>query len=100
MTSHIEQQIRARIAAAKAKRQQQSEQRAELGEARQAGLEARHQAKLKRIYCGQCARPHRRGTYLRCPLGCGTALCRKNPRCGNAHLRQCPNRPTPTEAAA
>jgi hypothetical protein len=43
---------------------------------------------------------HRRGTYLRCPLGCGTALCRKNPRCGNAHLRQCPNRPKPTEAAA
>ncbi|MBM4820069.1 hypothetical protein HXP45_03030 [Streptomyces actuosus] len=37
-------------------------------------------------------RPQRSGTYQRCPLGCGTALCRKRASCGNDHLAQCPNR--------
>ncbi|MEU4487351.1 hypothetical protein AB0H94_21145 [Streptomyces purpurascens] len=93
MTSHVDAQIQARIAAATNKRQQQRQQRAELDANRQAGLAARKKAKLRRIYCGTCAKPQRRGTYLRCPLGCGAAVCRKNPHCGNTHLRQCDNRP-------
>ncbi|MET8947431.1 hypothetical protein ABZX30_28780 [Streptomyces sp. NPDC004542] len=92
MTSHVDQQVQAAIAAARNKRQQQRQQRAELDANRQAGVAARHRAKLKRIYCGQCARPQRRGTYQRCPLGCGTALCRKRASCGNSHLDQCPRR--------
>ncbi|MEU3435455.1 GNAT family N-acetyltransferase [Streptomyces sp. NPDC006863] len=48
MTSHVEQQIQARIAAARAKREQQRQQRAELTEARTAGLAARHRTKLQR----------------------------------------------------
>lgn len=100
MTSHVEQQVADRIAEARAKRQQQAQQRAELDDARQAGLAARKTAKLKRVYCGQCAKLQRSGTYVRCPLGCGTALCRKTPYCGNRHLRQCANRTTPTEVAA
>lgn len=95
--SHVEQQIAARIARVKAEQARQKWQRGELAEQRQAGLEARKRNKLRRVYCGQCARPQRPGTYLRCPLQCGTALCRKNPRCGNHHLRQCPNRRVPTE---
>ncbi|MEV7994926.1 hypothetical protein AB0O67_24340 [Streptomyces sp. NPDC086077] len=48
MTSHVEQQIAARIAAAKTKRMRQKRQRAELNEARQYGLEIRHSTKIKR----------------------------------------------------
>ncbi|MEU6101174.1 hypothetical protein [Streptomyces flaveolus] len=48
MTSHVDAQIQARIAAAKAKRQQRRRQRAELKEAREYGLQARHTAKLAR----------------------------------------------------
>ncbi|MFF1548726.1 hypothetical protein [Streptomyces sp. NPDC058291] len=94
MTSHVEQQIEARIAAAKAKTQQRREQRDELGAARDRGLEARKATKLRRLYCATCAKLQRRGSYLRCPLGCGDVVCRRNPRCGNTHLRQCDNRPT------
>ncbi|MEU9581070.1 hypothetical protein [Streptomyces chilikensis] len=93
MTSHVEQQIAARIAAVGAKTQQQREERAAFAERRAAGLQARKAAKLKRVYCATCARLKRRGTYHRCPNGCGAALCRKVPHCGNAHLRQCENRP-------
>ncbi|MFJ3719064.1 hypothetical protein [Streptomyces sp. NPDC090057] len=92
MTSHVDEQVQARIAAARAKTQQQREDREEFAERRAAGLEARKHAKLRRVYCGQCARPQRRGTFQRCPLGCGTALCRKRASCGNDHLNQCPNR--------
>jgi hypothetical protein len=93
MTSHVDAQIQARIAAATKKRQQQRQQRAELDANRQAGLAARKTAKLKRLYCATCARRQYRGTYHRCPLGCGVAICRKNPHCGNTHLKQCDNRP-------
>lgn len=48
MTSHVEQQIQARIAAARAKRQQQRAERQEFTEARDHGLEARHTAKMRR----------------------------------------------------
>ncbi|MFF9625388.1 hypothetical protein [Streptomyces griseosporeus] len=92
MTSYVEAQVQAAIAAAKSKRQQQRQQRAELDANRQAGLEARKRTKIRRVFCGQCARPQRSGTYLRCPLGCGAALCRKRASCGNDHLAQCPNR--------
>lgn len=93
MTSHVDEQVAARIAAATNKRQQQRRQRAELDANRQAGLAARKTTKLKRVYCGTCAKPQRRGTYYRCPLGCGLAVCRRNPRCGSTHLKQCDNRP-------
>lgn len=92
MTSHVDQAVQARIAAVAAKTQQQREERAQFAERRSAGLVARKRAKLRRVFCGTCARPQRRGSYLRCPLGCGIALCRKRAGCGNTHLRQCPTR--------
>lgn len=48
MTSHVEQQIQQRIAAASRKRAKRRQQRAELDEARGYGLEARHAAKVAR----------------------------------------------------
>lgn len=48
MTSYVEQQVQARIAAAKNKRQQRRQQRAELDAARIPGLAARHDAKMRR----------------------------------------------------
>lgn len=48
MTSHVERQIAARIAAARQKRAQRRRQRAELDEARELGLEARHTVKMRR----------------------------------------------------
>lgn len=48
MTSHVEQQVQARIAAARNKRQQWRQQRAELDAARIPGLAARHDAKMRR----------------------------------------------------
>jgi hypothetical protein len=92
VTSHVDEAVQARIAAARARQQQRQEERAEFTQARAAGLEARKREKLRRLYCASCAKRQRRGTYLRCPLGCGEAVCRKNPYCGNTHLRQCPNR--------
>lgn len=94
MTSHVDAAVQARIAAARARQQQRQEERAEFATARAAGLEARKRAKLRRIYCCTCAKRQGRWTYFRCPLGCGDVVCRKNPHCGNTHLRQCPNRPT------
>ncbi|MER8008128.1 hypothetical protein [Streptomyces sp. NPDC094149] len=48
MTSHVEEQIQARIAAARAKRAKRRQQRVELAEAREYGLQARHAAKMRR----------------------------------------------------
>ncbi|MEV8553433.1 hypothetical protein AB0L04_26925 [Streptomyces glaucescens] len=48
MPSHVEQQIAARIAAAKAKRARQKQQRRDLAQARRRGVAARHAAKLRR----------------------------------------------------
>ncbi|MBW8704408.1 hypothetical protein MBT84_32895 [Streptomyces sp. MBT84] len=45
-----------------------------------------------KVFCASCARRLWRGRYLRCPLGCGAAVCRSNPACGNTHLPQCPTR--------
>jgi hypothetical protein len=95
MTSHVETAVQARIAAAKAKTQQQRDERAAFGQARAAGLEARKANKLRRIHCATCAWRLGRNQYYRCPLGCGAAVCRKYANCGNTHLRQCDNRPRP-----
>ncbi|WP_167534599.1 hypothetical protein [Streptomyces tendae] len=46
--SHVEITVRARIAAARLKRSKRRQQRAELDENRQHGLEARHTAKMRR----------------------------------------------------
>ncbi|MFH8799686.1 hypothetical protein ACH4F6_08840 [Streptomyces sp. NPDC017936] len=48
MTSHVDQQVQARIAAAAQKRARRRQRRAELDEARQHGLQARHSAKMRR----------------------------------------------------
>lgn len=101
MSSHVEQQVQARIAAAKAKTQQQREEREAFSRQRAAGLVARKRRQVRRIYCATCARLQRKGKYRRCPLGCGEALC-NTAGCGNTHLRQCANRgdiPTTREAS-
>ena len=92
MTSHVEQQVQAAIAAARRKTQQQQEERRAFAVRRAAGVETRKRQKLRRVFCGTCARLQRKGTYLRCPWGCGTAVCRSRPACGNTHLRQCEHR--------
>ncbi|GAA3037076.1 hypothetical protein [Streptomyces glomeratus] len=48
MTSHVDQAVAARIAAARLKREQRRQQRAELAEAREHGLQARMAAKVAR----------------------------------------------------
>lgn len=48
MTSHVEQQVQARIAAARQKAETDKRRRRELAEARQHGLAARHAEKLRR----------------------------------------------------
>lgn len=48
-TSHVEQQVQQRIAAAKARVQAAKERRASLAEARRAGLARRHAQKLRRL---------------------------------------------------
>ncbi|MFH8768274.1 hypothetical protein [Streptomyces sp. NPDC017958] len=48
MTSHVDAAVKARIAAAQQKRAARRQQRAELDEAREHGLQARHTAKLVR----------------------------------------------------
>jgi hypothetical protein len=48
VTSHVEQQIAARIAAVKAKKAKRRKQREELQRARQYGLQARHNTKVMR----------------------------------------------------
>lgn len=49
MTSHVEQQIAARIAAARRRAEEEQRRRAELAKARKAGLARRHAAKLARL---------------------------------------------------
>lgn len=95
MTSHVDAQVQARIAAARAKTQQQREERAQFAESRSAGLVARKRAKLARLYCATCAKRQYKGTYLRCPLDCGAVVCKAWFGCGNAHLKQCDNRADP-----
>ncbi|MEV1054634.1 hypothetical protein [Streptomyces sp. NPDC049887] len=99
MTSYVNEQVAARIAAAKAKAQQQREAREELAAARAAGLRARHRAKAKRFgirlgFCASCARPLMRNTYFLCSNGCGAKVCRGHPRCAEQHNPQCPKRAT------
>jgi hypothetical protein len=48
-TSHVEQQVQARIAAARVKVQAAQRQRDELGAARRRGLAARHANKLRQL---------------------------------------------------
>ena len=48
MSSHVEEQVQARIAAARAKVEADKQRRQELAEARQYGLAARHAEKLQR----------------------------------------------------
>lgn len=48
VVSHVENVVAARIAAARLKRSKRRQQRAELDEARQHGLEARHSTKIRR----------------------------------------------------
>ncbi|MER6296863.1 hypothetical protein [Streptomyces althioticus] len=48
MTSHVDEAVQARIAAAKEKRAKRRQQREELDEARAYGLTARHAAKMRR----------------------------------------------------
>ncbi|MFC4611161.1 hypothetical protein ACFO9E_25705 [Streptomyces maoxianensis] len=83
--------VQERIAAAKAKDEQQKKRRAELAAARQHGLKARHATKMRRMgirvlgYCASCAAPLTRGTYVLCSKGCGARLCRPHRRCINKH---------------
>lgn len=49
MTSHVEQQVQARIAAARRRTEDMRRQRAELAAARQRGLAQRHAAKLRHL---------------------------------------------------
>ncbi|MEU3363872.1 hypothetical protein [Streptomyces pseudogriseolus] len=48
MTTHVDEAVQARIAAAKAKRERRKQQREELDEARAHGLQARMTAKMRR----------------------------------------------------
>lgn len=48
MSSHVEQAVAARIAAAKRKDEQRKRRREELAERRKYGLQARHAAKMRR----------------------------------------------------
>ncbi|MEU8528512.1 hypothetical protein AB0C77_23435 [Streptomyces sp. NPDC048629] len=97
MTSQIDEAVQARIAAAKAKDEQQRRQRQEFAAARTAGLRSRHARRAKRMgirlgFCASCARPMTRGTYLLCSKGCGAKVCRGHTRCAKQHNPQCPNR--------
>ena len=59
-TSHVEQQIQARITAARIKVAAARERRDELGAARRRGLAARHSSKLRRLAEAE-RQPHREG---------------------------------------
>ncbi|MFE7108371.1 hypothetical protein ACFU98_47345 [Streptomyces sp. NPDC057575] len=48
MSSHVEEQVQARIAEARRKDEQKKRRRAELAERRRYGLQARHAAKMRR----------------------------------------------------
>lgn len=90
MTSHVDQQVRARIAAAAAKAQQREEVRAAFAERRAAGLVARKRQKLARR-CAVCDRPLKAGKGRACVRGCGMYVCRAphRPQCSDVHGGQC-----------
>ncbi|MGW0764659.1 hypothetical protein [Streptomyces sp. NPDC002676] len=100
MASHVEQQIQARIARVKHEQAARRQQRAELDEARQAGLKARRTAKLKRR-CAVCDRPLTKGRGRPCVRGCGVYLCRAphRPQCTDVHGGQCSHLNPPEDAA-
>ncbi|MFG2330172.1 hypothetical protein ACGFMM_11160 [Streptomyces sp. NPDC048604] len=41
-------------------------------------------------FCGSCARPLTRGTYVLCSKGCDAKLCRGHKWCIGRHNTQCP----------
>lgn len=90
MPSHVDQQIQARIAAARAKTQQQREERGAFAESRAAGLVARKTAKLRRR-CAVCDRPLSGSKGRACVAGCGMYVCRARhrPQCSDVHAGQC-----------
>jgi hypothetical protein len=92
MTSHVEAQVQARIAAARSKTQQQREERANFAESRAAGLVARRRAKLARR-CAVCDRPLKGAKGRACVRGCGVYVCRavRKPQCSDVHGGQCAN---------
>lgn len=93
MTSHVDAQVQARIAAARAKTQQQREERDGFAVRRSAGLVARKRAKLARR-CAVCDRPLAGSKGRACAGGCGQYVCRstrRRPQCGDVHAGQCPN---------
>lgn len=94
MTSYVEQTVQARIAAARAKTQQQQEVRAAFAERRAAGLIARKATKLARR-CAVCDRSLKGAKGRACVRGCGVFLCRvvHRPPCSDVHGGQCFNRP-------
>lgn len=99
MTSHVDEAVAARIAAAKMKAASKRQQREEFDAGRRTGLQARHRARAKRMgvrlgFCASCARPLTRGTYLLCSKGCGAKVCRGHTRCASDHNPQCPSRAT------
>ncbi len=103
MTSYVDQQVQARIAAVAAKTQQQREQRGEFARQRAAGLVARKRTKLARR-CAVCDRPLKGAKGRACVRGCGVYLCRtvRRPQCSDVHGGQCPNHggaPTVAEAS-
>lgn len=92
MTSHVEEQVQARIAAARAKTQQQREERASFARQRAAGLVSRKRSKLARR-CAVCDAPLRGAKGRGCVRGCGVFLCRgaRRPQCSDVHGGQCSN---------
>jgi len=92
VTSHVDEAVRRRIAAARAKTQQQREDRAAFAERRAAGLVARKRQKLARR-CAVCDRPLKGGKGRACVRGCGVYVCRavRRPQCSDVHGGQCAN---------
>jgi hypothetical protein len=92
VTSHVEQQVQARIAAVQAKAQQQQEERRAFAVRRTAGLESRKRQKLRRR-CAVCDRPIAGKKGRACVRGCGMWLCRAvhKPQCSDVHGGQCAN---------
>lgn len=92
MTSHVDAQVQAAIAAARQKTQQQREERAPFARQRAAGLVARKRTKLARR-CAVCDRPLKGGKGRACVRGCGVFVCRtvRRPQCSDVHGGQCPH---------
>lgn len=90
MTSYVEEQVQARIAAVRAKTQQREEDRLAFAERRSAGLVVRKRQKLARR-CAVCDRPLKAGKGRACVRGCGMYVCRapRRPQCSDVHGGQC-----------